>query len=78
MDDVKNSPIQAPTPPNKMGRKGGRPTPKSGGRPAPPPRKGKASNVQTPTPVKSYASKINDDRNNNSSTKKQQRSNKKK
>ena len=78
MDDVKNSTIQAPTPPNKMGRKGGRPTPKSGGRPAPPPRKGKASNVQTPTPVKSYTSKINDDSNNNSSTKKQQRSNKKK
>ena len=69
-----NSPIQAPTPPNKMGRKGGRPTPKSGGRPAPPPRKNNPSNIKTPNSIDSYGSKMNEDTGSNAnSTKKQMR-----
>jgi len=72
IDKNMNSPIQAPTPPNKMGRKGGRPTPKSGGRPAPPPRKNKPSNIKTPNSIDSYGSKMNGDNGNNAnSTKKQ-------
>ena len=56
------SPIQAPTPPSKSGRRSGRPTPKSGGKPAPPPRRKVSKLATTPqTSADSYSTKMSDE-----------------